>query len=275
MTRPLGGKMVGGSHGSHGRRFAAHFEAKPDQVRGLLLDHPAVVEGRSIFQHSITAAEDAGRVLVSGANQRKIGNQVTRGAWRGFAIYTLTLEERATCPRSCDHWTSCYGNSMPFARRHRHGEALEIILAAEIRMLARQHPRGFAVRLHVLGDFMSPAYVDLWRIWMEATPELHLFGFTARTPDSPIGASVLGLNKLFPGRCLIRFSGEGVSDAVPRARTIWREPEAPRVAEGIVCPAQTERTDCCGSCGLCWSTIAPIAFIAHGRTGAGRPRKVA
>lgn len=45
-------------------------------------------------------------------------------------------------------------------------------------------------------------------------------------------------------------------------------PEAPRVPEGLVCPAQMHATACCATCGLCWSPAArseTIVFIQHGR----------
>jgi hypothetical protein len=271
MTRPLQGNM---KNGSHGRRFEDHFAPRPDKVAPLPAYNAAVVEGRSVFQHAVIAPEDSGRLLISGANHRKIGNQVTKGKWRGFPIFTLTLEERATCPRSCEHWRTCMGNSSPFSRRHRHGENLEIILEAEIAMLARRHPKGFVVRCHILGDWYSTRYIDLWAQWMRATPALHVFGYTANPPHSEIGVRVQRLNLELPERWIVRFSGEKMPDNVPRARTIWRQPESPRVAEGVVCPAQTGRVECCGSCAYCWQSNGPVVFIAHGRTNE-RSRKVA
>ncbi len=274
MTAPLKSGTVGNVvHGSHGRRFAAHFEARPQDVRPLPDDNPAVVDGRSIFQHSVVSPEDAGRILISGANQRKIGAFVSKGKWRGFPIYTLTLEERASCPRSCEHWLSCYGSTMPYARRHRHGENLEVILAAEVKLLAIRHPAGFVVRLHVLGDFYSREYVGLWHTLLLQTPALHIFGYTANHPNGDIGLAVNILNFSFPGRVSIRFSGENVPAHVLRARTIWRQPESHMVEEGLVCPAQTGRVECCGACGFCWQSDKPVAFIAHGRVVRGKGKK--
>jgi hypothetical protein len=43
--------------------------------------------------------------------------------------------------------------------------------------------------------------------------------------------------------------------------------------DGIVCPAQTNRTECCGTCGLCWHENAvdkTIIFIEHGRRVRGK-----
>jgi len=37
-----------------------------------------------------------------------------------------------------------------------------------------------------------------------------------------------------------------------------------RIAEGIVCPAQTEKDDVsCATCGLCWNSSEPIVFLVH------------
>jgi hypothetical protein len=87
----------------------------------------------------------------------------------GMPIYTLTLEERATCPTSCGHWRSCYGNSMHFAHRIDHrSPGFATLLAANVKRLGVEHPHGFVVRLHVLGDFYSVAYVDLWAALLDA-----------------------------------------------------------------------------------------------------------
>jgi hypothetical protein len=261
--------------GHMGRRFAAHFEARPDLVTPLPADNPSVLAGRSIFSRQVVDAETSPRLLVSGAHQRKIGNLVTKGKWKGLPIYTLTLEERATCPESCALWRSCYGTSMPFARRHSHGSALERRLDDEIAHLNAAHPQGFVVRLHILGDFYDPAYAALWARWLEAYQALHVFGYTAHSPLHGVGWLVQKLNILFPSRCVIRFSGEQETGAALRARTIWRKPEYPRVPEGIVCPAQTERTACCGTCGLCWATSDTIVFIGHGRIKRGAKERTA
>ena len=54
----------------------------------------------------------------------KVGQFVHKGEFKGYRIFTLTLEERATCPKSCNQWDVCYGNNMPFAHRLEHGAEL-------------------------------------------------------------------------------------------------------------------------------------------------------
>ena len=60
---------------------------------------------------------------------------IKKGKFKGYVIYTLTLEERATCPRSCYHWDNCYGNNMMFAHRLQHGSELEQRIKDEIEEL--------------------------------------------------------------------------------------------------------------------------------------------
>ena len=49
--------------------------------------------------------------------KNKLGRLVTKGKFKGYKVFSLTLEERATCPTSCERWGDCYGNNMPFAHR--------------------------------------------------------------------------------------------------------------------------------------------------------------
>lgn len=248
------------------RRFTDHAELQPEKVIGLPDDNAAVREGRTLFPSTVVAPADSPALLVSGENSRKLGSQVTKGPWSGFPIYQLSLEERASCPRSCFHWNTCYGNGMQMARRHKADADLIPYLRAELTDLQDEFPRGFVVRLHVLGDFFSEAYARQWIEWLREFPALHIFGYTAHTKDSPIGKILLAATDTQFDRFAIRFSSE---EPQPQgATTIWRLPEDGTVREGIVCPAQTGKTDCCGTCGLCWAVSAKektIAFIAHGR----------
>lgn len=248
-----------------GRRFTFHVRPRPEIVSPLPERHPAVVGGRTYFPKAVVEAEGAPRLLVSGANSLKLGARVLKGRWRGAAIYHLTLEERATCPRSCANWRTCYGNSMPVARRHTHGPALERRLEEEVAQLARRHRRGFIVRLHTLGDFYSVAYVALWARLLARHSGLRVFGYTAWPRDSEIGAAVLALTNRSWARFAIRFSGAAPS--AQGATTIWFDPGPKKVPGAILCPTQTGATACCATCGLCWASAArdkAIAFMGHG-----------
>lgn len=253
-------------------RFAAHTTDGDVRVLTLSQGHSAVVNAHSIFR----TLRDPGvgdHVLISGMNQRKIGHRITKGPWAGLPVYTLSLEERATCPRSCRQWRTCYGNSMPYAARWKHGPAFERTLFADLFWHAGRHPRGFAVRIHVLGDFYSEAYIDLWREALESIPGLRVWGYTARESGTPLGDAVARLNADYPERCVIRRSG-AVQGAM-RSVVINRASEA---GEAIVCPAELGKTKNCGTCGLCWAPAATdktIAFLLHGNPARGRPIKIA
>lgn len=238
------------------RRFQKH--AKSGKPMVLATTHPAVVEGRSLFTKSANAGRGTGRVLISGHNQRKLGRRVAKGKWAGFEIYTLTLEERKTCPRTCTEWQSCYGNRMPWSIRHPADDALVEKLAVELAELQQKHPGGFVVRLHILGDFFSAEYVRKWGVWIDQFPALHVFGYTARQGDD-IAAALDELISARWARFAIRSSG-AVIEKIPAAVVLDAKEDA---THEIVCPVQTEKTACCATCALCWSTPKTIAFLRH------------
>ncbi len=249
------------------RRFSAPRHASSGETaRGsgrteivLPAYHPAARGARSIFPSRVFAPDELPRLLKSGLQSRKIGKVVTKGKRRGWPIYTLTLEERASCPRGCREWHACYGNHMHAAERIEHGPAMLEPLAQELCELARQHRNGFLVRLHVLGDFWSEDYVDFWSGMLRALPMLAVFGFTAHAPSSPIGRK-LSLMALDHGwaRAAIRFSG---APHALRASRVLGPGETD--TDAIVCPAQTGGTDCCATCALCWHSERSIAFKRH------------
>ena len=252
--------------GSQRRFSTAKHASSGESARGsgrtaIILPgyHPAVRAGRSNFPSRVFAPDELPRLLKSGLHSRKIGRVVTKGKQRGWPIYTLTLEERASCPRSCLEWQSCFGNHMHAAERIEHGPALLEPLGLELCDLARQHPAGFMVRLHVLGDFWSTDYVQFWRHMLRALPRLVVFGFTAHAPDSAIGEEIAAMT-LEHGwkRAAIRFSG-----AAGPARASRVLGPGQTDTEAIVCPAQTGGTDCCATCALCWHSEKSIAFKRH------------
>ena len=265
--RPSGGALSRfAGTGSHARRASAELRA----------DHPALDAGQTQYPSRVFYAGEVPRVLVSGKHNAKVGAFVTKGPWQWMPIYTLTLEERATCPRACTLWGACYGNAMPFSRRVVAGPELEAHLDVELRALQAAHPRGFVVRLHVLGDFYSARYVGAWVTWLDSLPALHVFGYTAHAADSSIGGALRIAGQVWPARWAVRHSVAPDAPWAPgQATTIWRKPAEAAVPEGLVCPAQQDRTAACATCGLCWHPAAKgkrIVFIGHGmnRTKGGR-----
>lgn len=224
------------------------------------IDHPAFNEAHTLFPGTVVAPSDAPRLLIDGFNSRKIGGAITKGRWKGFPVFTLTLEERATCPTTCQLWRSCYGNQMHLARRHEHGSELEKRIAEEIATLSAKYPRGFAVRLHVLGDFYSVQYVERWRTLLDGYPALHVFGFSARWNTSdPIAAALVRLTLDRWDRFAIRFSNAPVDEC----STVTIEHPLQKPADAVICPQQLGKTATCGTCGLCWATTKRVAFLRH------------
>lgn len=211
--------------------------------------------------HSKVQPSPAFGVLKPGGYQRKLGSRVLKGKWKGFPIFSLTLEERATCPRSCQMWLSCYGNHMGRSVRYTHGTALIDAIYNDLVLLEQRYPNGFVVRLHILGDFFSVEYVQFWRDMLDEFHGLRIFGYTARNSTNDIiGWAIEQLRDERWERFAIRTSG---AYACPRTKVIAKDYKENGV---IVCPAQTNKTECCASCALCWEPAARnkvIAFLRH------------
>lgn len=212
------------------------------------------------FPTRVLPVSAMGSILVSGHSNVKIGRDVRKGKLRGYRIFTLSLEERATCPTSCEHWRSCYGNAMPFAKRVDHRDpAFLPALAEEIDMLMRKRWPGVLIRLHALGDFYSVEYVDFWRDMLVKHPRLSVFGYTARQFETPIGERVARLHAWFSRRWAVRYSNGPHS----LSATVSIKTEADCPANAFVCPEQTGKTRCCATCAACWSTTKNVAFLEH------------
>jgi hypothetical protein len=239
------------------------FERKPKQLSLGTLRHRAFEMGRSLFGNSVRQVQDVTSVLVSGHSNVKIGRDVRKGKlFRGYWIFTLTLEERATCPRTCFHWNTCYGNHMPYAKRisHQSPEALEAAIERDIRReLGRKGRKGVLVRLHALGDFYDSSYVWFWSEMLRKYPRLAVWGYTAHRPDSEVGVAITRLKSIWGKRFAVRWSnGTGDTDcAVP----VLHPDDCPPTA--FVCPEQTGKTAACATCGLCWNTDKNVAFVEH------------
>ena len=172
-------------------------------------------------------------------------------------MYSLTLVERDTCPRTCHHWNDCYGDNMPFAHRFAL-KGLTPVLEAEIAALVKKHREGIVIRLHVLGDFASVSYVKFWGRMLKTHPTLALFGYTGRDPDSTIGGAIDDLNENHPAACAIRFSQ---SKAFANNQRFAAEEGFS--GECFTCPEQLGKVASCADCGLCWITDKTVRFLTH------------
>jgi hypothetical protein len=230
-------------------------------VRQILV--PADTRG-TLFKGRVLQPKTMQKLLVSGHSNIKLGRDVRQGKLKGYWIFSLSLEERATCPRSCSHWRDCYGNHMHLAKRVDHTApdflpALERELAYLCTVKPYHMRNGVLVRLHALGDFYSTDYVAFWDRMLREHSTLAVFGYTARRPNSKIGRAVMELIDKHPGRAMMRFS-----DGKLRTRStvsIKRVEDCPPGA--FVCPEQTGQFEACGKCGACWSTLKNVAFVDH------------
>lgn len=235
----------------------------PRHVDPRLLERPEVVAGQSRFwRKGITDPLVAPNVLVTGHSNAKIGRDVRVKRHRGYWIYTLSLEERATCPRTCHHWATCYGNHMPYANRfdHRDAPALQAAIERDVRKLLAVKGRvGVLVRLHALGDFFSVEYVEFWAAMLRAFPRLAVYGYTARQPGTPIGDAIVAAREQAGfERFAVRHSDGGqAQDSTQSVRGV------DEAVNAIVCPEQLGKTAACATCGLCWTTRRNIAFLEH------------
>lgn len=240
-----------------GQRRKTRLSATSGPRIDLEAHDPRLRAGITIYPTSVVPVSKLPRLLKTGDNSYKVGKKLTKGAWKGQPIYTLTLEERATCPRSCLQWDVCYGNNMPFAHRIHDDGLLTRRLWGELAALAAEFPDGFIVRLHVLGDFSTVEYALFWRQAMIDFPQLNIFGFTARMPPDPVGIALVEIAATFYDRFRIRFSAGGhdqdCSEVVDKKED----------SNFIVCPAESDPNRSCATCGLCMNSNVSISFVRH------------
>lgn len=245
----------------------------------------AINNNVSVYSNRVKSVSDGmgktERVIKKSTNV-KLGKKVTRGKLAGFPIYTVTLQERATCPASCKHWADCYGNNMMFAIRYNADDELLAMMESELHDLQAKHPNGFLVRLHVLGDFYSVDYVAQWAKWLGMFSALHVYGYTANQYDAidnkerAIGEALLSLRLACGIRFAVRFSGSysdqfaALSADETQARDMLDNKKA------FQCPTQISKetgklakkdektlVSDCGACGLCWQASKPVVFLTH------------
>jgi len=229
------------------------------RVEGTTKYRKSVVQPRHTFNAEVKGLE----VLKPGKNNKKLGGLITKGRWKGKYLYSLTLEERATCPRYCHHWDDCYGNNMPFAKRYAVNPSLCPSIHTDIMRLRNKHPQGIVIRLHVLGDFYSPEYVTFWEHMLDLFPDLCLFGYTARSGDDVQYAIHTKLNVRYPSRCVIRYSRNlPFNETLHEARYATDESFS---GDSFTCPEQTGKAASCADCGACWGSHATksVRFLNH------------
>ena len=213
------------------------------------------------YQKSKKTLGDYPHKILKVPSSKKLGSAgryVKKGRLKGAEVFTLTLTERETCPTTCGHWADCYGNNMPFAHRLEHGPTLESLLFDEVtEKCERAHQKGrkVLVRLHVLGDFYSVAYVELWRQLLSMHDNLNVWGYT-HVIEGGIHEALKTTLEDFPERWAIRWSDQPTSEFSANSAEI--------TSDGIVCPEQEGKTESCTTCALCWDAPTKnIIFKTH------------
>jgi len=210
----------------------------------------------TIYQKSIKNPGDYPHSLLKVPSSKKLGaagKLVKKGRLKGAEVFTLTLTERETCPESCGHWADCYGNNMPFAHRFKAGPELESRLEKEVAekcYKAAMKGRKVLVRLHVLGDFYSDAYVRLWDNLMARFDNLNVWGYTHVTEnDNYLVYHLLHRMRIeFGSRWAVRWSDRPGWEFSANSETLQK----PEKGKAIVCPEQEGKTLACTTCALCW-----------------------
>lgn len=234
-----------------------HQRSRHVATSDLPVDHPAMTGDRPRFPQQVRSATPGEWVLKGGEHSRKLGSHFAVGAWKGMRILSLTLAERTTCPVTCEVRSGCFGNNMPYAIRWRVDDALYVKLTVELEALADAYPRGFALRLHALGDFVDRQYLDFWLATLQSIGSLHIFGFTAWRRNSEMGSLMEGVSARWD-----RFS----SDQGRRGAVVHdgSAPTSAWIGNAYVCPARPENSkESCGSCGFCVSSQDPLVLVRH------------
>ena len=114
-------------------------------MKQLSKTEKAVMNGVSVYGNRVKSVADGmakTETVIKKSTNVKLGKKVTKGKLAGFPIYTVTLQERATCPASCIHWHDCYGNNMMFAVRYNADADLIAAMESELHVLQEKHPAG-------------------------------------------------------------------------------------------------------------------------------------
>ena len=216
-------------------------------------------DGGTRFKKALVELGDA-PILAKGVQSAKLGITVTKGRHKGLPMRYVTLEEGRTCPMECAIRSKCYGGNMPLAKRIVwRGEATGQGIADAI-----QHSAPAMIRLHNLGDFPSLKYA---RRVLSAllTGGSAAFGFTHHAPETPTGADIRALAAKHWDRFAIRTSYlHGTREPIPeRSAVVVEHPEQAALHNAVLCPEQMGKAKSCATCGFCWHSQRPVAFVLH------------
>ena len=99
----------------------------------------AIKNGRTVYTNNVFSTSNYNTNLLKLSSNKKLGKFVIKGRHKNKYLYSLSLEERKTCPTSCFHWKTCYGNNMPFAHRFRASNNLLVKVGTKINIYTAYH----------------------------------------------------------------------------------------------------------------------------------------
>jgi len=227
-----------------------------------ILDMAKEKTSLSVFKSASTNKKLSG-IKDTGKSAGKAGkyNRITRGKYKGYRMYALTLVERETCSTACEHWHDCYGNNLYLAKRYR----LDLDrLKSDLDKLAQKEKGKFILRLHILGDFSTVEYIQFYLDSLVRYPDMVIFGYS-RSWDNPELRPLLDQLQNH-NRVHLRYSG--MKSETMTALSMDSDYTKKLVADkkAFVCPVQAgSKIDACMDCGLCFNprVSTPVAFITH------------
>ena len=119
----------------------------------------------------------------------------------------------------------------------------------------------FLLRLHVLGDFNSPEYVQFWDRMLKKYKYLYIYGYTRNHITSKykhiqeIGKAIIKTRAKYTDRFAIRFSNAINEEFSANSEEL--------TDKGITCLAQVKTNVSCADCTLCWASKKSVVFITH------------
>lgn len=201
-------------------------------------------------------------VLKNALFNKKLGGfpkrsmRIKKGPHKGMPLFSLTLEERATCNTECQQWSNCYGDKMRYAKRY-DTDGIEDVIDHDLEVLFSRYPQ-VSIRLHILGDFFSVQYVEYWEEKINQYSGLYVWGFTHWPWETEIGRSIVLVSVCFPKQFAISIS-DFDSIVLPRAVVVdhWN------TDTGVACLNQVDDRGCV-DCGICMSpSHNTVQFLRH------------
>ena len=199
---------------------------------------------------------------------RLFGVSLGEGNRKVGEIMTFSLPSRITCPGAsrwclehCYAWR--YEQIRPACQR---AYAANLALAQDTerfkRLMIGVLPRVMdSFRIHVSGDFFSPAYAEAWFEIIAAFPQTRFWAYTRSWIAPSLAVSLQRLRSL---NNLQLFAS--VDAGMPLPPKGWRVAYVDKDAraKGLLCRAQNGDQATCGACGYCIQRRSgDVVFRAH------------